>query len=71
MAVDVRVMYPVGAQVVAAPQTYRCRVCEGRGWVVRTVLEPDGVSWPVTRDCGVCEGTGRLHADGTPVQRQR
>ena len=35
----------------AQPQQHRCPQCNGRGYVVRDILESDGMLYSITRDC--------------------
>ena len=41
----------VGLATLAQPTTQRCPQCQGRGYVVRDILESDGMLYSITRDC--------------------
>ena len=44
----------VGLATLAQPmqaQPQRCPQCNGRGYVVRDILESDGMLYSITRDC--------------------
>ena len=44
----------VGLATLAQPmraQPQRCPHCQGRGYVVRDILESDGMLYSITRDC--------------------